>query len=169
MSRGNYYYAMGWVGERSNSWGGGEIARVDDWRDGMITSLMLIVLGAMLQAFSAFADVSWLASTLPLFSLVFGILGIISMFSLPGKGILFSMTKYNKLPVFIVCGNHMAKHKICRAPGCAALPWRFSKISEAFRQSKHMHQLTRIFVSLRIQHFRIFCISIPSINIPKTG
>ena len=52
----------------------------------MVTSLMLLALGVMLQAFSAFADVSWLSSILPLFSFVFGIVGIMSMSSLPGKG-----------------------------------------------------------------------------------
>lgn len=57
MSRGNYYYAMGWVGNNQNSFGSGGIGRLDDYGSGLLTSVVLLALGAILQAFSAFADV----------------------------------------------------------------------------------------------------------------
>jgi hypothetical protein len=87
MSRGNYYYARGWVGNNQNNWGSGGIGRLDDYGDGLVTSLVLLIIGVLLHAFSAFADVHWLAATLPLFSLVFVIAGVISMFSIPEKGV----------------------------------------------------------------------------------
>ena len=87
MSRENYYYARDWVGNSQNSWGRGGIGRLDDYGDGLVTSIVLLVIGALLNVFSAFADVHWLAVTLPLFSLAFAIVGVISMFSIPEKGV----------------------------------------------------------------------------------
>jgi hypothetical protein len=89
MSRGNYYYARGWVGHGESNWSRGEIARFDDWGDSLVTSIMFLMTGVILQAFSAFADVNWLASTLPLFSSLIGVIGVLSMFNMPKKGLLY--------------------------------------------------------------------------------
>jgi len=78
---------MGWVGHNENSLESGGVGRMDDYGSGLLTSVFLLAMGAILQAFSAFADVHWLAATLPLFSLAFGIAGVISMFSVPEKGV----------------------------------------------------------------------------------
>jgi hypothetical protein len=87
MSRGNYYYARGWVGHGGGGFGSGEGARLSDFGNSMATSLLFLVMGVLLQAFSAFADVSWLSSTLPMFSFALGLIGVISMFSIPEEGI----------------------------------------------------------------------------------
>ena len=88
MSRGNYYYARGWVGSE-RSWNSGEVDRFSDFGEGLVTSIMLLALGVIIQVFSAFADVSWLGSTLPLFSLVLGIIGVIVMLSISEKGFMY--------------------------------------------------------------------------------
>jgi len=89
MSRGNYYYARGWVGNSGSSWTSGELARFSDFEDSLVTPILFFAVGALLQAFSAFADMNWLASTLPLFSLALGLAGVISMFSISKKGLLY--------------------------------------------------------------------------------
>ena len=89
MSRGNYYYARGWVGNSESHWTLGEVGRFEDYGDGLMQSILLLVLGAMIQAFSAFADTSWLASSLPLFSLVLGVIGVIGILAVSEKGALY--------------------------------------------------------------------------------
>ena len=90
MSRGNYYYARGWVGHSSSGWTRGEIGRFQDFGDSMLQSVLFLVMGVLLQAFSAFADVHWLASALPFFAFVLGLIGIISMLTIPKEGLLYA-------------------------------------------------------------------------------
>lgn len=89
MSRGNYYYARGWVGHGNGGFIGGGGGRLGDLGDGLTTSIIFLILGVMLQAFSAFGDVNWLSSTLPIFSLFFGVAGVIGMLAVAEEGIFY--------------------------------------------------------------------------------
>ncbi len=89
MSRGNFYYAMGWVGNSAGSWRSGEIGRFDDLRESLVTPLLLVAIGAIAQALSAFVDVSVLSSVLPIFGFTLGLIGVISLFSIPEKGTMY--------------------------------------------------------------------------------
>lgn len=89
MSRGNYYYARGWVGNSESRWTLGEISRFEGYGDELMQSILLLVFGAIIQAFSAFADTSWLASSVPLFSLVLGVISILGILAVSEKGALY--------------------------------------------------------------------------------
>ena len=89
MSRGNYYYARGWVGSKTSGWTHGEVGRLDALGDGIANSILLIALGAIIQTISAFMDVNILSSVLPLFSLVLGVAGVVVVLQVSEKGLLY--------------------------------------------------------------------------------
>ena len=90
MSRGNYYYAMGWVGRGTDSWSAGGVDRFEDFFSGIYLSIFMLVIGAVAQALSNFINVSLLTTTLPLFNLVIGFIGIVSILAVPEEGVLFT-------------------------------------------------------------------------------
>ena len=89
MSRGQYYYAMGWTNNDTDSWTMGEIGRIDGFVDSFVTSLLFLVFGAIAQMLSNIMNTSLLATTLPIFNLVLGFVGIIAVFTVSEKGILY--------------------------------------------------------------------------------
>ena len=68
----------------------GESARINDYEDGIKQAVALLVIGAVLQAFSAFMDVSILTSIIPIITLTFAIGGAIGIFAEVGKGALYT-------------------------------------------------------------------------------
>lgn len=68
----------------------GEGGRFEDFAEGIKTQLLIIALGIIAQAFSTFLNVNLLASALPLFSLVFGVIGIFAILAVPEEGILYT-------------------------------------------------------------------------------
>lgn len=89
MSRGQYYYAMGWTNNDTDSWTMGEIGRIDGFVDSFVTSLLFLVFGAIAQMLSNIMNTSLLATTLPIFNLVLGFVGIIAVFTVSENGILY--------------------------------------------------------------------------------
>lgn len=90
MSRGNYYYAMGWVRHGTDSWSAGGVDRFEDFFSGICLSIFIVVMGAVAQALSNVINVSLLTTTLPLFNLAIGIIGVVSILTVPKEGILFA-------------------------------------------------------------------------------
>ena len=89
MSRGQYYYVMGWTNNNTNSWTMGEIGRIDGFVESFVTSLIFLVFGAITQMLSNIMNTSLLATTLPVFNFVLGFVGIIAVFTVSEKGILY--------------------------------------------------------------------------------
>lgn len=89
MSRGNYYYAMGWIGNKTSSWADGGIGRFNALEEGFIQSVELFALGAVIQALSTFIGINLFLDVLPLFSFMLGITGAIAILNVIEKGQLY--------------------------------------------------------------------------------
>lgn len=89
MSRGNYYYAKGWISGKTNGWTNGERGRFNALEDGFIQSITLFILGVIIQAFSTFEDVSMFSAAVPLLSFIFGLTGAIATLEVSKKGWLY--------------------------------------------------------------------------------
>jgi hypothetical protein len=80
---------MGWTNNDTDSWTMGEIGRIDGFVDSFVTSLLFLVFGAIAQMLSNIMNTSLLATTLPIFNLVLGFVGIIAVFTVSENGILY--------------------------------------------------------------------------------
>lgn len=90
MSRGNYYYARGWVGRGADNWTAGSTDRFEDFFSSIYLSIFMLVIGAIAQVLSNFINVSLLTTTLPLFNITIGFIGIVSILTVPEEGMLFT-------------------------------------------------------------------------------
>lgn len=89
MSRGNYYYAKGWVSSNTSGFTSGGMGRLESLGDSIIQSLGLFVIGAVMQSCSTVLDISMFSSFLPIFSLTLGIVGVIAILQVTEKGLLY--------------------------------------------------------------------------------
>jgi hypothetical protein len=89
MSRGNYYYKMGWIGNKTNNWASGEMSRFNALKDGIKKSVIFLTIGTLIEVIPKLINVGTFSYILPLLSFIFVIVGIISMLNISEKGPLY--------------------------------------------------------------------------------